>query len=248
MLIKYASHHSWYKSTQENSLLNYGKNDQRRLRKTTELAAKHDIRIEIKPAEATFFEWFTPLYNKSISTKKNPQLHDVREILTQQNPLALGQYTLTLYEKSKPIGGCIFTDYGWYHSIAYRVYLPDWIESTAPASPALYGEYLFDKYTYEQGRKMINHGRDRNPYGLNSSIGLSIFKLASGCSVRTALTHEVRVLDTSTINEDCLVLHLPDKNRKISEATLICTEVTKDKYMQLFKYPDRLTINTIIRA
>jgi hypothetical protein len=248
MLIKYASHHSWYKSTQENSLLHYGKNDQRRLRKTISLAEASEIRMEIRPADASFFEWFTPLYNQSISAKRNPQLHDIKQILTNEYPLAVGQFTLTLYEKDRPVGGCIFTDYGWYHSIAYRVYLPDWREAKAPASPALYGEYLLDKYSHEQQRKMLTHGRDRNPYGINSSIGLCIFKLAAGCAARTALTHEVRVLDTDTVHEDCLVLHLPEKKRKISEATLICTEATKDKYTQLFKYPDRLTINTIIRA
>lgn len=247
MLITYPSHHSWYKKAKEDSLQHYGKNDQRRLRKTIDLVNESNIHFDIKPADASFFEWFTPLYNKSISVKKNPQIHNVQEILTKPNPQALGHYTLTLYENSKPIGGCIFTDYGWYYSIAYRVYLPEWDKADAPASPAMYGEYVLDRHTFEQGRKMLTHGRDRNPYGINSSIGLGIFKLATGCSARVALTHEVRVLDTSTIHEDCLVLHSPAKGRDITEATLICTEATKEKYIQLFKYPERLTINFLIR-
>ncbi len=247
MLIDYANHHSWFKSACEDSLFHYGKSDRKRLQKTIQGAAARNITYLIEPASEAFFKWFTPLYTQSIKKKPNGSVRDV-ESLTIGNPdNKFPYYTATLYEAGEPIGGCIFADYGWYYSIAYRMFEREWRVADLPASPALYGEYLLDCYTYEQGKKDLVHGRDRNPYGINSAIGLGIFKLAVGCKARTALTHEKLTIDTDTVTTDALVLHYPNKGRRITTATLLCTEASRPKYEQLFTYPERLTINTILR-
>lgn len=54
MQITYASHHSWYKYSLENSLNHYGKNDQKRLRKSLEQAAAQGVTYEFRPADEAF--------------------------------------------------------------------------------------------------------------------------------------------------------------------------------------------------
>jgi hypothetical protein len=248
MLITYASHHSWYKSALEHSLNHYGKSDRKKITKSLELAKDQDIRVEFKKADESFFEWFTPMYTQIIGSKRNALIFDVSSLLHTEKEKSFGYMTLTLYENNVPIGGCIFNDYGWYYSIAYRVYKSKWSNPNLPTSPAFYGEYKMDEYTYTSGRKMLSHGRDRNPYGINSSIGLGIFKLATGCTARTALTHDIKQIETSTITEDSLILHHPNTGRIITNATLCCTKESESKYIQLFKYQDRLNITKLYRV
>jgi hypothetical protein len=247
MQITYASHHSWYKYSLENSLEHYGKNDQKRLRKSLDQAATQGVTYEFKPADEAFLTWFLPMYERIIGSKKNPHIYDIASLLKEPKEQSFGYLTLTVRDHGQIVGGCIFNDFGWYYSIAYRVYEHDWPQAELPASPSFLGELQLDMFTKEQGRKMLSHGKDRNPYGLNSAIGLSIFKLAVGCKPRTSLTHEVKQLETDDVTEDCLILHYPKEGRIITEATLLCTTETESRYQQLKAYADRLTIHTVIR-
>ncbi len=247
MQIAYASHHTWYKYSVDNSLNHYGKNDRKRLTKTLEQAVLEDVTYEFKPVDEAFLTWFLPMYERIIGTKKNPHIFDITNSIKSPKELSQGYITLTVYDHGQIVGGCIFNDFGWYYSIAYRVYEPHWPQTKLQASPSFFGELQLDLFTKQQGRKMLSHGKDRNPYGLNSSIGLCIFKLATGCKPRTALTYELRQMDTNVITEDCLILHHPHEGRVITDATLICTNKSENRYRQLKSYPERLTIHTIIR-
>lgn len=247
MLITYASHHSWYKYIGDDCFNHYGKSDRKKLRKSLKCAPVQGVNFEFSLLDQTFFEWFAPMYEKIIGNKKHAHLFDVMGVLRNSSEQSFGYRTLTVRDNGNIVGGCIFNDFGWYFSVAYRIYEQHWPVAKLPATPAFLGELQLDMYTKEQKRKMLTHGRDRNPYGLNSAIGLSIFKLAVGCRPRTALTHDVRHIETNDITEDCLILHYPTEGRKITEATLICTQDTLSRYQQLNTYSDRLTINTLIR-
>ncbi len=247
MQITYASHHTWYKYSLDDSLDHYGKNDRKKLRKSLEQAENKGVEFEFCPLHESFLTWFIPMYRQTIGSKKNAHIYDVQQTLTKRPDRSFGYHTLTVRDNGKIVGGCIFNDFGWYYGIAYRVFDQHWPQAALPASPAFLAELKLDLHTKQQNRKMLSHGRDRNPYGLNSAIGLCIFKLAAGCKPRTALTHEVKSLETDDITEDCLILHRPLEGRSITEATLLCTTETESRYQQLHVYNDRLTIHTIIR-
>ncbi len=245
MIIEYPNTHSWFKPVKADSFSHYGNSDRKRLIKTLAAAKSFDIRTVIEPANDAFFAWFLPLYTNTIKTKKNGQVWDVYS-KTMGNPKHT-YYTLTVYEKDAPIGGCIFSDREKHHSIAYRMYEREWHFADGLANPALYGEFILDEYSFSKNKERLVHGQDRNPYGINSAIGLAMFKLSVGCSVKLAPIYEKLSLETTETDTDILVLHYPTTGNLISEATLCTTNDNLSKYTQLFKYSDRLTIHTELR-
>lgn len=248
MKIEYANHHSWFKPVATEPMRNYGSSDQKRLRKALAQASELGISHEFEPAAPEFYEWFVPMYTSSISSKNNPKLANVYE-MTLGNPHSkYNLFTLTLRERGVPVGGCIFSDRGTHYSISYRIYQSNWQQDTKIASPAFYGEYLLDAHSLENQKEKLVHGQDRNPYGVNSAIGLAIFKLAVGCSAKLPPTHERLTLDTDSVEVDTLVLHYPASEKQITEATLIAIPDTIQRYQQLFTYDERLHINVTERT
>lgn len=248
MFITHASHHSWFKQTAEDSLTHYGKSDQKKLTRAIGEAPLHGVRAVFTRADESFFEWFIPLYNKTISQRNNPLLFDVRGTTVDKPDKKSVYKTLTLWQGDTIVGGAIFSCWAERYSIAYRIYDRNWPNHQLAANPALYGEYVMDEYTRSRHKTTLTHGLDRNPYGINSSIGLAIFKLSVGCSAKLRHNHlETFQLDTDTLTTDTLVLHYPDSGDLITEATLVCSEQNLNKYTQLFTYEDRIKINTILK-
>ncbi len=248
MVIIHASHHSWFKSMLADSLLHYGKSDQKRLAKALTQAPLHSVKAVFGKADDAFFEWFIPRYNETITQKNNPLVFDVRGT-TVDKPESKSVYkTLTLWQGDTIVGGCIFSCWEERYSIAYRIYNRSWPQSELSAHPALYGEYLMDEYTRTHHKATLTHGLDRNPYGINSAIGLAMFKLSVGCSAKLRHNHLERFeIDTDTLTTDALILHYPTIGELITEATLVCSEATLPKYSQLFTYTDRIKITTILK-
>lgn len=248
MVITHASHHSWFKETAADSLSHYGKSDKKRLSRAIIDAPLHNIKAVFAKADETFFEWFIPLYNETITQKNNPLVFDVRGTTVDKPGKNSVYKTLTLLQGEKIVGGCIFSCWEERYSIAYRIFSKDWPDYSLTANPALYAEYLMDEYTRTHEKATLSHGLDRNPYGINSSIGLAMFKLSVGCKAKLRHNHlEKFALDTDSLTTDTLVLHYPETGELITEATLVCNEQNLKKYEQLFSYGDRLKINTIIK-
>ena len=248
MIITHASHHSWYKNVKADSLQQYSKSDRKKLEKTIRLAQSAGVVAEFKTVNEDFFEWFIPLYNQTISQKKSPNLYDVRGTTSGKTDGVYYYKTLTLKQDGVIVGGCIFSCWKGRYSIAYRIYERDWHGTSLSASPALYGEYLMDDYAQSHHKLILTHGLDRNLYGLNSSIGLAMFKLSVGCQAKLRLNYlEKYQIDTDQVHTDVLVLHYPETGEDITEATLVCLEENQPKYVQLKNYHQRLKINTLIR-
>ncbi len=248
MQIIYASHHSWYKYSLENSLDHYGKSDQKKLNRAIVEAPLHGVRAVFAKADESFFEWFIPLYNETISQRNNPLLFDVRGTTIDKPDKKAVYKTLTLWQGDIIVGGCIFSCWEERYSIAYRIYDRNWPHHQLAANPALYGEYVMDEYTRQHKKMTLTHGLDRNPYGINSSIGLAIFKLSVGCSAKLRQSNlEKFTLDTDTLTTDTFILQYPESGEKITEATLVCLEENLSKYSQLFSYSDRITVTTLFR-
>ena len=176
--------------------------------------------------------------------KRNPNIANVKELTVGNADSKLAYKTLTLFENGQPIGGCIFSDRTDRFSIAYRMFNSRWSQDERIAGPALYGEYLLDMYSIENCKDRLTHGQDRNPYGLNSAIGLAIFKLSIGCYPKIPKERTIEILDTDHLSQDVLVLLPPQSGNQIIEANLYTKKDNIRKYEQLFNYSDRLTVHT----
>lgn len=153
-----------------------------------------------------------------------------------------------LHDQGAYVGGTIFSLTEKSISVAYRSHETKWPHAALLASPALCAEYLLMQHALELGKIRISHGKDRNPYGMNASIGLAIWKLAIGCLPVKSNDAEMKTLDTETVAEDMLVLVYPGEARRIREAYLLTTPETEQRWLQATKYPERLKVATIYRS
>ncbi len=247
MKIPYIPEHAWYKPVVEDPLSLMGKSSQAQLRSTLRHDDLSRITYSIEPLSDDILQWFTPLYTQEISNRANPKVSDIYgTTLGKESPYTY--YALLLYENRQRIGATIFSERKTMLSIAYRIYPHKWSSVTLQANPSLYTEYLINTYAYERGLPKLSHGRDRNPYGVNSYIGLAAFKLSIGCTALIpASAQEILTFDTDAATCDTLILQCPPEGRQVKQAYLICTEDTKEKYTQATKYPHLLPVETIIR-
>jgi len=247
MKLRYATTHKWIETITADPLSELGKNNKSRVRSTVNNLIGSGIEHEIKPLDQSTLDWFVPMYQEKISTKDNPKIFDIYGT-TLGKESKYQYFALILYEYGKPIGATIFSERKSLLSIAYRIFPNQWESHSFQANPSLYTEYLLNKYGWERGYKKLSHGRDRNPYGLNSHIGLAVFKLSVGCKAfLPSADYVVDEMDLEEINEDILLLVHPEEGEQITKAILYVKEDNFYKYDQVTKYPDRLAVDVIYR-
>lgn len=246
MKIPYTDHISWRKTITEDAMADISKSNQKRLRSTV-ASLPDSIKHQILPISDELINWFVPLYTSTIESKNNPKVINVAEEI-QKKQDAVEYFILLLIENGERIGATIFSKRKTFLSIAYRIYPPNWSVTNTPASPTLYSEYLICQHAYEEGYKKLSHGRDRNPYGKNASIGLAIFKLSSGCKPYVGTKEpDVKVLDTDDLTEDIFIVSHDETKEFLNSGFLICSRDTEDKYIQVTKYPEQIKVETIYR-
>jgi hypothetical protein len=249
-MITYAPYHRWLKPAVEKPESLYSSNNEKRIRSTLPRISDQGITHEFKPLDAAFLSWFVPMYESTISDKKNSVVHDVYET-TLGNKNSLSEYwSLAVYEKGEPVGGTVIGVRADRIMIVYRIYKQKWSKGTLQANPSLYSEYLVSKYAFDTNKSFVSHGKDRNPYGLNANIGLAIFKLSVGCApsiIRENDEYTPTTIDVATLDTDALILHYPNEGDTITTATLVTARDTEEKYAQLVHYPELLKVTTIYR-
>ena len=249
MEIRIANSHKWEKKVHLDPLSYFGKNAREKLRSTINKIDSFQIQSTIKPVDAEFLDWFLPMYQTRILEKKNPKIFDIKE-KTFINP-SKQYFSLELYEDNLPLGATIFSisQEGRNFSIAYRTYRKSWLSAKLSANPSLYTEYLAGIAAVERNCELITHGRDRNPYGINSNIGLAAFKLMTGCQPKKSKKYGLELFDTTNIHVDSLVLEYPAEPSmlEIKKAYLLTTEENEHKWEAVKKYPDRLLVETLYR-
>lgn len=247
MLITYPSAHKWVELVGAQPDSGLGKNNQARIRSTLKRIPETEISFNIEPLSEETLEWFMPLYTASIAQKHNPKIFDIRGTTigkSSQYPY----FALALYEAGHPIGATIFSERRSLISIAYRIYPLDWSQHKLQANPSLYSEYLLNEYAWKHGFIKISHGKDRNPYGLNAHIGLGIFKLSVGCTPYLPTTsYEMLTLDLTAIDTDVLIMLPPETGAQITNALLYTKEEHFNRYSQITKYPERLSVEVKFR-
>lgn len=245
----YASLHRWRKDVIDDPINLFGRSEQKKLRDTLKKISASNVSYHIQPLTSDFFDWWLPLYHERVSSKEHPVLFNVKE-RTLGGAVDRQYFSLTLLEGDKRLGGLIFSVKDDTLFFAYRTLALDWNQVRLRANPSLYVEYVMAEHAKSSSLKYISHGKDRNPYGLNSGIGLANFKLATGCRPQLASGYEVKVLDTDEVSRDVLVFQLPpaeSPHADIKKAYLIVDSIGMEKWTSLSKYQDRLSIEVLER-
>ncbi len=247
MQITYPSHHSWKRAVSDDPLELFSPRTKNKILAAVSNLEAEGVSYSIEPLKESFFETFIPLYTSKIGQKDNAIVHDVVKNTLGKGASSFPYYSLSLFEKNEFIGGTIFSVRRDRISFAYRIFLPKWNSVNLKISPAYIGEYAAAMFAHEHKLPFISHGRDRNPYGLNADIGLATFKLSAGCRAYVPSDCEVKTIDTTTITQDCLILGKPLEGVAIEKAYLVVSRETEDKYLQVTKYPDQLTVEVLYR-
>ncbi len=248
MIISYATEHKWVEPILDDPMDGLGKNNRARLRSTLKNIYESGVTHSIELLTPEILAWFVPLYQAQISEKNNPKIHDIASN-TIDKKTTYQYFALILKENGEPIGATIFSERKKILSIAYRIYSSNWKYHSFQASPSLYTEYLINRYAYRRGYRQLSHGKDRNPYGQNASIGLALFKLSVGCSVfLPSADYETKTIDLDSVTEDLLIFEHPqDTEKRITKGYLCVSNESLARYENVTKYPAQIKIEVIIR-
>ena len=249
MQVTYPSHHTWLMDISSGIDTNFSGRVAKKIQSTLPLLTSNNITYSIEPLTEDFFTEFTPLYEKQIGGKQNALLHDIKDKTLHNKKNTFLYYAITLREQGIFMGGAIFSVRNDRVSYAYRTYINEWqIATKLKAGPALIGEYAVAAFACEHGLNFVVHGKDRNPYGLNASIGLATFKMSVGCVPSVANACEIKIIETDTITEDCLILVQPETGSIITKAYLIVDPKNEATYLRATKYPELLTVEVMYRT
>lgn len=248
MRISYPTHHRWFRENSTDPLASFGARNRKKVLASLPKLDACNITWSIEPLSESFFTWFTPLYETTILNKANPEVHAIYEKTLGKPVQTYPYFSLTVSENGEHVGGTIFSVRPDRLVYAFRAFHRTWDVAQISANPAILGEYAVSQYASEQPNlRNISHGRDRNPYGLNSEIGLAAFKLSVGCYPLLTDTVEVMEFETDTLSSDALILEYPETGTRITKAYLITDPLNEEKYLQVTKYPDLLPVEVIHR-
>lgn len=247
MIVTYASEHTWVTEISSDPMHKLGKNNQAKLRSTLNQLSSRAVSHKIVELTPEILAWFVPLYESTIGKKNNPKIKDIYAT-TIGRTVTYQYFALILEEAGTPIGATIFSKRKSIVSIAYRVYPHQWSAVKLKAQPSLYAEYLINQYSYQCGYTKLSHGKDRNPYGLNASIGLAQYKLSVGCHALLPKTYTKCDLNLDLVTNDILVLEYPQDRQEITKAYLCTNANNIEKYRDLTRYSERLNVKIILRS
>lgn len=244
MQITYATTHKWTKDLTDHGWDAFGKNSIAKIKSTLKKVETSSVTHEFKLLDQAFLDLFLPVYERRVSEKNNPTVFDIASKLHAKRQY----FSLSLYEDEQFLGGTIFSlPNNERCSFAYRTYAHKWSTANLKAKPSLYAEYLVCQHALDQNISHIVHGRDRNPYGLNSNIGLAGFKLSVGCKPFKTRSAEVKTIESTNIKTDALIFEYPGETNEIKKGYLITARETEEKWDLVKKYPHIVEIETIYR-
>lgn len=242
-IINYPAQVIWHKNiTSKLPIDNFSPRHRKRLSASLKKIADLPISHQLNEVDDAFIDWFQDFYSKTINTKTNPNLGNIRETIEKYSGKSLC-FGLKLYENNTVIGGAIYIHKKNRITTAFKVFLPQWEAATLPISPSLYAEYVLYSHAITHNYTTISHGQDRNPYGLNSDIGLCSFKLSLGYVPRVSSNNVTEQINTAQIKSTCLILNLPKQSELIiTEADLYIKEEEMKSAQMLLNYEETLTV------
>lgn len=247
MIITYPEKIRWEKQITDDIISDYSKNNRIKLRSTLSKIDSTHVDYKISDLCEEDLSWFSPLYKASISNKKNPQQFNVANT-TLNAEHGYPYQILQLVEGGDILGGTIFSIRDEKICLAYKVFLNQWNRSELKAGPTLYADYIVTKYAKEIGKNAISHGKDRNFYGKNVSIGIASYKLSVGCHAYLPEDTEYKQINIGTLktDTDMLILEKPmESASRIEQAYLICASQDESPWTRVTKYPNLLNVKII---
>jgi len=169
-------------------------------------------------------EWldrFVPLYEEYIGAKENGTVFDIRNKITTNQAVGKKYEAISLWQGDVFLGGVIYSLGVKALHVAYRVF-PRQLDIKLPISCSYVAEDYLYRRAFELQKHGIVHGKDRNPYGINSAIGLAEYKLKVGCAPWVSQSEAVVFSDATELRADqeALVFLGKEKGIKITEAIL----------------------------
>jgi hypothetical protein len=185
---------------------------------------------------------FLPIYTKNILSKQNPRIYDIKKSLNKDKKYL----HLCIYQNDIYVGGCILGVGMEKSAISFCFKSMPSEKKGINLNLTLLSEYFVFQKTLELKIKSIFHGADRNLYGENNNIGLSIYKLSVGHHPVISLNKGNEIIKY-TWKQDKNVFgfvcdHNSEKGTKLTSAVLFLNEnldeiEMKNKYGLLLNNP-----------
>ncbi len=187
-----------------------GKTTYKRVIKTLPLLEAAGYRFVIEPITDAWLNDFAPLYQEHIGKKNNSIVFDIIERVHEGQQAGKEYFVISLYHQQVLCGGLIFASLNNTFRVAFRVF-PLQTTIKTPTSASYVAEYLLLEHAFAQHISKLSHGRDRNAYGINTSIGLALYKLRVGGQPFAAPgTEFLPIADLATQSADPFLVFLAD--------------------------------------
>ena len=179
----------------------------------------------IEAVTPNYLDEFVPLYESHIGAKERGTVFDVRSRITEKMAKGFEYEAVSLRADGRLLGGMIYGVRPHTMSVAYRVF-PLAMPLKLPISCSYIAEQLLIEKALALHKRSIIHGKDRNPYGVYSSIGLAGYKLTIGCVPYVSSFEKTTFLplDEKLIAQPTLIFLGSAMGDKISRGLLFATE------------------------
>ncbi|MBT6253837.1 hypothetical protein HOI83_01230 [Candidatus Uhrbacteria bacterium] len=208
-----------------------------RVRKSLENLKDSQYRFEQLELTDDLLDQFVVLYDAFMTKKEGGVVYPVKEGINANQEKGRKYHMLALWNGEVLEGGLIFSERKSAISVAYRVF-PTSLDIATTASPAQIAEYMVVDAALKMGKARVNHGRDRNAYGINADIGLASFKMRSGAIPHISKNGNEIVDLPETLDSDILVC-VGDEPGEICDELVLFTDLDEEealKKYQISKY------------
>jgi len=204
-----------------------------RVRKSIEILKGSPYRLEFHEMTDSLLDKFEALYNTFMTAKEGGIVYPVKEKIQANQAKGRKYHILALWNEDELVGGLVFSERKSSLSVAYRVY-PIKLDLGMKSSPAQIAEYLIIDFALKHGKNKINHGRDRNAFGLNADIGLASFKMRTGATPFVSKNVNEKLELPSELDQDVLVC-IGEKEGEICEELVLYTDLDKDEALEKYQ-------------
>lgn len=210
-----------------------------RVRKAGAILNEANYRFVVQVVDQAFLGRFIPIYIRHISAKAHGEIFDVRTTLEANQQKGFLYEVISLWRHEHLLGGLIYNVHADRLSVAYRVF-PYQLPERLPISCGYVAEQYLLERALALGKDWIVHGKDHNPYGPYSTIGLARYKLSVGYCPFVSRAPELTfgLVDELCLTEDALVFLGDAPDERITRALLFMQPATPaTQYQALFRYP-----------
>lgn len=208
-----------------------------RIQRSLRIIAASDYSFQVDSVDQLYLEKFFPIYKQQIEHKPHATIFDVAGVLAKKQSQGRKYEAISLSKNGDLQGGMIYSLRPNSLNVAFRIF-PHLLTARLPIAPSYIAEhYLFNR-ALALGKEKIIHGRDRNPYGENSGLGVAEFKLSLGLIpyVSKSPRNQFRADTKPDPKNDTLVLLGEKSGERIEKAILLSHSpaTTTEKYSGLF--------------